>query len=333
MRRALELAQKGLGTVSPNPMVGCVIVHNDKIIGEGWTQPYGGAHAEVQAIINVKNKESLVNSSAYVTLEPCAHFGKTPPCADLLIQYKIKKVIVACSDPNPLVAGKGIKKLKEAGIEVQIGLMEKEGLMINRRFFTSINKERPYIILKWAQSSDGFIARENYDSKWISNSYSRKLVHKWRVEEDAILVGTNTAKYDDPKLNVRDWQGKDPLRIVIDNNSRLPKTLNLYDNSQPTICYNLSTNTKGENLDYVKLNKKHFIEDLLADLHKRKIKSIIIEGGSKLINTFIEKKLCDEARVFTSYIEFGKGITAPEFSYQNSLSQFIKRDKLTTTKA
>jgi len=328
MRRALELAQKGLGSVSPNPMVGCVIVYHHKIIGEGWTQPYGNAHAEVHAINNVKDKSLLSQSTAYVTLEPCAHFGKTPPCADLLIQYKLKKVIVACSDPNPLVAGKGIEKLKNAGIEVEVGLMEKEGLIINRRFFTSINQERPYIILKWAQSSDRFIARENYDSKWISNNYSRKLVHKWRVEEDAILVGTNTAHYDNPKLNVRDWQGKNPLRVFIDKNLRLPRTLSLFDGSQSTICYNLSTNSIHENLEYVMLEESNFLEYLLKDLGKRKIQSIIIEGGSSIINAFIEQRFWDEARIFTSKVKFEKGIIAPKLKFENSFTQDVQGDKL-----
>lgn len=328
MSRALELAQKGLGNVSPNPMVGCVIVHNNIIIGEGWTQPYGNAHAEVQAINNVKDKVLLSKSTAYVTLEPCAHFGKTPPCSDLLILHRLKKVIISCNDPNPLVAGKGIRKLKEARIEVQVGLLENKGLAINRRFFTSLTKGRPYVILKWAQTFDGFIARENYDSKWISNFYSRKLVHKWRAEEDAIFVGTNTAQHDDPRLNVRAWQGKNPFRVFIDKDLRLPKALNLFDGSQPTICYNLNINSKHENLEYVMLKKTHFLECLLKDLCKRKIQSIIIEGGSTMINAFIEQGLWDEARIFTSDTEFGKGISAPELIYKDSLSQFIKRDKL-----
>ena len=193
MHRALDLAALGLGNVSPNPMVGCVIVHDDKIIGEGWHKKYGQAHAEVNAINSISNKSLLQGSSVYVTLEPCSHFGKTPPCANLLIESKVKKVVIANLDTNPLVAGGGIKKLQDAGIEVETGLLEKEGLELNRRFFMSMKNARPYIILKWAQTIDGFIARENFDSKWISGEESRNLVHQWRADEDAILVGKNTA--------------------------------------------------------------------------------------------------------------------------------------------
>ena len=331
MQRALELAQKGLGNVSPNPMVGCVIVHDVKIIGEGWTQPYGGAHAEVQAVNSVENTTLLSVSTAYVTLEPCAHFGKTPPCADLLIESQIKKVVIACVDPNPVVAGKGINMLKEAGIEVGVGLMEKEALEINKRFFKSVIEKRPYIILKWAETADGFIARENFDSKWISNEYSRKLVHKWRSEEDAIMVGTNTAKHDNPKLNVRDWEGKNPIRVVIDKNLRLTKTLNLFDGSQPTICYNLITNSKDENLEYVKLDTLHFLDELLKDLSKRKIQSIIIEGGSGLINSFIKNNIWDEARFFITPIIFVKGIKSPELNLNYIDIKDIQDDSLNVT--
>lgn len=328
MRRALELAQNCSRKVRPNPMVGCVIVHDDKIIGEGWTQPYGGAHAEVQAIKSVLNKELLSNSTAYVTLEPCAHFGQTPPCADLFAKHKLKRVIIACTDPNPLVAGKGIIKLKDAGIDVSVGLMESEALKVNNRFFTSVHKRRPYIILKWAQTSDGYIARENYDSKWISNAYSRKLVHKWRTEEDSILVGTNTAQYDNPKLNVRDWEGKNPLRIVIDKHLRLSKELDLFDGSQPTICYNLNNNSKKENLEFIVLNEENFLENLLENLHERKIQSLIIEGGSNLINSFIQKELWNEARVFYSEVKFEKGIKAPTLDFTKFPSRSIQGDQL-----
>jgi diaminohydroxyphosphoribosylaminopyrimidine deaminase/5-amino-6-(5-phosphoribosylamino)uracil reductase len=224
MSRALELARLGFGKVSPNPMVGCIIVCEGKIIGEGFHQQYGGPHAEVNAIHSVKDKTLLKQSTVYVTLEPCAHYGKTPPCAKLLVEHLVKKVIISNVDPNPLVSGKGIEILRSAGIEVETGLLEQEGLELNKRFFKSIRENAPYIILKWAQTADGFIARDDFDSKWISNKISRKLVHKWRSEEDAILVGKNTAKYDNPTLNVRDWVGKDPLRIVIDHELVLDQT-------------------------------------------------------------------------------------------------------------
>ncbi|MEQ9412696.1 MAG: bifunctional diaminohydroxyphosphoribosylaminopyrimidine deaminase/5-amino-6-(5-phosphoribosylamino)uracil reductase RibD, partial [Cyclobacteriaceae bacterium] len=213
MLRAMELAKNGIGHVSPNPLVGCVIVYEGKIIGEGWHGKYGEAHAEVNAVNAVADKSILNGAAVYVNLEPCAHTGKTPPCADLLVKHKVKRVVIANVDPNPLVAGKGIAKLKDAGVEVLTGVLEEAGRELNKRFFTFLKHKRPFVILKWAQTSDGFIARENFDSKWISNEYSRKLVHKWRTEEDSILVGYNTALYDNPKLTARDWTGRNPVRI------------------------------------------------------------------------------------------------------------------------
>lgn len=312
MQRALELARLGFGNVSPNPMVGCVIVHREKIIGEGYHRQYGGPHAEVNAINSVEDKSLLPDSDIYVTLEPCSYFGKTPPCADLLVKHKVKKVYISTIDPNPKVSGKGIEILKRAGIEVSQGLLEEEGSGLNKRFFTSIQHLRPYIILKWAETSDGFIARKNFDSKWISNELSRRLVHKWRAEEDAILVGKNTAKHDDPTLNVRDWQGNDPLRIVIDHELQLSTDLNLFDKQIPTICYNLIKAEAMEGLTFVKLAEASFIHDLIADLHQKNIQSIIIEGGRKTLTDFIEVGLWDEARVFRSDSCFGGGIRSPQ---------------------
>ncbi|MBL3654817.1 bifunctional diaminohydroxyphosphoribosylaminopyrimidine deaminase/5-amino-6-(5-phosphoribosylamino)uracil reductase RibD [Fulvivirga sp. 2943] len=312
--RAFDLAINGIGKVSPNPLVGCVIEHNDTIIGEGWHQYYGGPHAEVNAINNVKNKQLLPESTVYVTLEPCAHFGKTPPCADLLVKHKVKKVVIANIDPNPLVGGKGIEKLENAGIEVVTGILEEKGLEINKRFFTGLKHKRPYIILKWAQTQDGFVARKNYDSKWISNEHSRKLVHKWRSEEDAIMIGTNTAQYDNPKLNVRAWEGRNPVRIVIDKQLRLPETLKLFDHNQYTLCYNLIKNEEAELLTYVKLEENNFIEALLHNLYERDLRSVIVEGGSMLLNTFIDKGLWDEALVFSSQQTFEEGIETPDIN-------------------
>ena len=328
MKRALELAKLGLGHVSPNPMVGCVIVHENKIIGEGWHQKYGGPHAEVNAIDSVEDKNLLPHSTAYVTLEPCAHHGKTPPCADLLVRYKLARVVIANKDPFPLVNGGGIKKLEDAGIDVEIGMLKNEGEDINKRFFTFLGKKRPYIILKWAQTSDGFIARENYDSKWISNEHSRKLVHKWRFDEDAILVGTNTARYDNPSLTVRDWRGSNPLRLFIDKNLQLDPSLNLFDQSTPTVCYNLLNSENIQNLEYAKISEGDVIRDILADLYKRKIQSLIVEGGSTLLNSFIEADLWDEARVFTSQEKFGKGILSPHIPYTPIEVSEIHRDSL-----
>lgn len=327
MRRALELAELGRGHVSPNPMVGCVIVHNDRIIGEGWHKKYGGPHAEVNAVADVQQKELLPAATVYVTLEPCSHYGKTPPCASLLISHQVKKVVICNTDTNPLVGGQGIKLLREAGIEVETGLLEAEGRELNKRFFTFIEKERPYIILKWAQTTDGFVAREDYSSKWISNAFSRKLVHKWRAEEDAIMVGKNTALYDNPQLNVRAWSGRDPLRIVIDRNLQLPSTLHLFDGSQPTLCYNLHKNETHPNLEYVNINTtEEIVSAILHDLHRRKVQSLIVEGGSWLLNQFLKSELCDEARVFVSKKLFHKGIAAPAVNLLAAHSEDIAGD-------
>lgn len=321
MRRALELAELGRGSVSPNPMVGCVIVYADQIIGEGYHRQYGEAHAEVNAIRSVKQPELLSEATAYVTLEPCAHFGKTPPCANLLVEKGIKTVVIAAMDSNPLVGGKGIKILEEAGIMVTVGVLETEARAQNRRFFTQMNLQRPYIILKWAQTQDGFVARKDFSSKWISNPASRQMVHRCRAEEDAILVGKNTAKYDNPSLNVRDWVGKDPLRLVIDPRLELAGDLNLFDGTIPTICYNTQKREKQENLEYVKLNEGFLLEELVSDLHQRKVQSLIVEGGAFLLNKFISAELWDEARVFTGQSKFGEGIPAPvlPFPSQNEL--------------
>ena len=327
MQRALELAELGRVSVSPNPMVGCVVVHNDMIIGEGWHRKYGESHAEVNAISIVEDKSLLEECTVYVTLEPCSHYGKTPPCSDLLIEKKVKKVIVATQDSNPLVGGKGIAKLKETGIEVELGLMKEEASKLNRRFFTAINKKRPYIILKWAQTHDAFIAREDYDSKWISNDYSRKLVHKWRTEEDAIMVGTNTARYDNPQLNARQWQGKNPVRIVLDKNLSLNQDLNLFDGSQPTLCYNLLKSEKN-GVDYIQIREETVLQQIMDDLNDRHIQSIIVEGGAHLLNSFIEKNLWDEARIFTAPVTFGKGINAPNVTGKVQSVEFIDQDEL-----
>jgi diaminohydroxyphosphoribosylaminopyrimidine deaminase / 5-amino-6-(5-phosphoribosylamino)uracil reductase len=328
MRRAIELAEWGRGQVSPNPMVGCVIVHNETIIGEGYHQVYGGPHAEPNAINSVANQDLLAESTVYVSLEPCAHWGKTPPCANLLVEKRVKKVMIGAIDSNPLVGGKGIQILKDAGIEVVTGILEKEVREQNRRFFTFIEKKRPYIILKWAQTRDGFVARENFDSKWISNPYSRQLVHKWRSEEDAILVGTSTARYDNPRLNVRDWDGRNPVRIVLDRNLTLDKNLHLFDRSQPTLCFNQVKAESSENLEMVNLPSGFGIEEVLEDLHQRKIQSLIVEGGAQVLKSFIEKELWDEARVFTGQVQFGNGIPAPLIRGKFISESTIMGDKL-----
>ena len=330
MQRALQLARLGAGTVSPNPMVGCVIVHNGKIIGEGYHQKYGDAHAEVNAVNAVSDKSLLSESDIYVTLEPCSHFGKTPPCADLLIKYKFKKVIVCNYDPNPLVAGQGIEKLRQAGIEVEVGLLEEEGRELNKRFFTYIEKKRPYIILKWAESADGFIAKKNYEAVQISNLLSRRFVHKMRSEEDAIMVGTNTAKYDNPTLNTRFWTGKNAVRVLVDKELSLSKNLHVFDNSQKTICYNSLKDEIIENNIFVRTPLNTSIEPfILEDLYQRKIQSIIIEGGTILLQSFIDLGLWDEAFILKSEIILEQGIDAPKIKRKEVLRQKLGDNLLT----
>ena len=310
MQRALDLSQGGLGRVSPNPLVGCVIVHHDHIIAEGWHAEYGGPHAEVTAINSVKDKSVLNESEVFVTLEPCTHFGKTPPCADLLVQNNVRRVVVAANDSNPIVSGKGIKRMQDHGINVTANVLEKEAKWVNRRFFSLHEKKRPYVILKWAQTSDGFIARENYDSKWISSDISRKLVHKWRSEEDAILVGRNTVLYDNPSLTTRDWSGSDPIRMVLDPQLSLASDFHVFDGTVKTFVYNQREEKSKGWIEFIKCGS-NFINDILSDAAQRGISSIFVEGGSATLKAFIGAGAWDEARVFESDSIFGKGISAP----------------------
>ncbi|REE01608.1 bifunctional diaminohydroxyphosphoribosylaminopyrimidine deaminase/5-amino-6-(5-phosphoribosylamino)uracil reductase RibD [Marinoscillum furvescens] len=327
MRRALDLAKQGIGRVSPNPMVGCVLVKEGKVIGEGYHEQYGGPHAEVNAVRAVKDKSLIKGCTAYVTLEPCAHHGKTPPCADLLVAQKVGRVVICNEDPNPLVAGKGIAILKSAGIRVEVGMLSEEGRFLNRRFFTSFEQQRPYVILKWAQTSDGFVARENFDSKWISNAYSRQLVHKWRAEEDAILVGKNTAKYDNPSLTVRDWHGKHPTRVVIDHKGELDSSLHLFDGSVPTFRFTENP-TLVSGAEQVIHSPKLTSAFVLENLHQQGVQSIIVEGGSRTAQDFINAGLWDEARVFTSKNRFEAGIAAPMLKGKPFGSQDVLGDQL-----
>jgi diaminohydroxyphosphoribosylaminopyrimidine deaminase / 5-amino-6-(5-phosphoribosylamino)uracil reductase len=313
MKRALQLARLGAGTVSPNPMVGCVIVHKDKIIGEGWHREYGKSHAEVNAMNSVSDLSILSESEVYVTLEPCSHYGKTPPCADLLVRFEVKKVYICNYDPNPLVAGKGIEKLRQAGIEVEIGLLEKEGRELNKRFFTFIEKKRPYVILKWAETADGFIAKSNYEAVQISNLLSKRFVHKMRSEEAGILVGTNTARYDNPRLDTRFWTGENPYRLVIDKQLSLPKTHFLLDNSDTTFFFNYLKNSNLGNNFYYKIPKnKPVVNSIIERLYEQRIQSVIVEGGAILLQSFIDSGLWDEAIVLKSDMVLGDGILAPK---------------------
>lgn len=328
MQRALELARLGLGFVSPNPLVGCVIAYRDNIIGEGWHMQYGGPHAEVNAVNSVQDKSLLHESVVYVTLEPCSHYGKTPPCADLLIRSGVKKVAICNRDINPLVAGAGLQRLRQAGIDVEENLLSVQGQEVNKRFFTFFRLQRPYIILKWAETADGFMAHENFDSKWISNELSRKLAHKWRSEEDAVMVGTNTARYDNPHLNTRDWEGKNPTRIVIDRRLRLSEDLNLFDRSQPTLVYNLLRDSAEKNLELIRLSEDNFLKDLFASLYEKKIQSVMVEGGARLLSELIALDLWDEMRVFRSKNRFGKGIASPGVQMNETASEDLLDDRL-----
>jgi diaminohydroxyphosphoribosylaminopyrimidine deaminase/5-amino-6-(5-phosphoribosylamino)uracil reductase len=330
MKRALDLAVLGTGQVSPNPLVGCVIVHDDKIIGEGWHRKYGEAHAEVNAVNAVTDKSLLREATVYVNLEPCSHFGKTPPCADLLIRHHVKRVVIANLDTYPKVNGEGIRKLQESGAEVITGVLQRDARELNKRFFTSVEKNRPFVLLKWAETSDGFIARENYESKWISNELSRQVAHKLRTEVDAVLVGTRTARHDNPKLNVRDWSGKNPIRVVTDRYLTLSGKLHLFDKSQPTLCYNLLRREQHHNLTFVQLNEFNFWEELLNDLHRRKIQSVMVEGGAETIQTFINKGLWEEAKIFRAPGTFGNGITAPRIHGPTQNEERIMDDLLIT---
>lgn len=321
IKRCLEIASLGIGTTRPNPSVGCVIVHNKTIIGEGFTSPYGGAHAEVNAINSVKDKSLLNEASLYVTLEPCSHYGKTPPCSDLIIKHNIPRVIIGCIDDDPKVAGKGIKKLKNAGCSVDVGVLEKDCKKHHKRFFTFHNKKRPYIILKWAESKDGFIAPKQKNSQrpvWITTTESRQLVHKWRTEEHAILVGTKTVIADNPNLTSRDWVGNNPIRIVLDRTNRLPTNYNVFNDEAETLV--ISNKSIDFNLPIAKQ-----ICDLL---YRKNIQSVIIEGGTKTLQTFIDENLWDEARIFTGTIEFSQGIKAPKLNKTDGEIQHIKQDSL-----
>jgi len=326
MSRAIELAKLGLGRVSPNPMVGCLIVHEGEIIGEGNHRKYGEAHAEVNAIASVVDQSLLKKSTAYVTLEPCAHQGKTPPCADLLIEKKVKKVVIGCRDSFDQVDGKGIERLKLAGIEVVVGVLGNECRNLNKRFFTFVEKKRPYVILKWAQTNDGFLARENGDSRWISNQYSRQLVHKWRAEEDAILVGKNTAMHDNPSLTVRDWKGQNPIRIVIDNRLELSHDLKLFDGSVRTLVLNVKEDDQSSGVEYLKYDES--IRNLLHRLYEQKIQSLIVEGGAKTLKSFTDAEMWDEARIFTSNTNFERGIEAPNIGGRMLGGREVMGDRL-----
>ncbi|MDP2387785.1 MAG: bifunctional diaminohydroxyphosphoribosylaminopyrimidine deaminase/5-amino-6-(5-phosphoribosylamino)uracil reductase RibD [Bacteroidota bacterium] len=347
MERCFEIAEKGRGQVAPNPLVGSVIVENarpgdppdsyrdgrKKIIGEGYHQKYGEAHAEVNAIASLPENYDFTNCTLYVNLEPCSHYGKTPPCSDLIVSKKFKTVVVCNLDSNPLVAGKGLEKLRNAGIEVISGILEKEGRELNKRFFTFHEKKRPYIILKWAQTKDGFISKlsipSDKEENWITSPESKILVHKWRAEEQAILVGTNTVLNDNPELTTRLVEGKDPIRIVIDRELKITSSAKVFANKGQCIVYTEKQKSDFDNIRFRTISfGEGFTQRLLTDLHSLNIQSLIIEGGSQTLNSFITKGLWDEARVFVGDKLFDEGVKAPEFDLSSIESQIIGTDKL-----
>lgn len=322
IHRCIQIAKNGLGTSRPNPMVGAVVVVNNKIIGEGFTSPFGGPHAEVNAINSVKQKDALEKATLYVTLEPCSHYGKTPPCSDLILEKKIPRVVIGCMDDNPKVAGRGIEKLKASGCDVTVGVLNEECKKHHRRFFTFVYKKRPYIILKWAESSDGFIApKEKKEKKpvWITNRYSRQLVHRWRAEEQAILVGTKTVLSDNPSLTVRDWHGNNPKRYILGTTEIEATNYRIRNNKAATVLLNQNV------IDFT----LPIASQVCNFLFNNDVNSIIIEGGAKTIQSFIDEGLWDEARIFTGSTEIKNGTKAPKFlgklvSVQNYLSDTLR---------
>jgi diaminohydroxyphosphoribosylaminopyrimidine deaminase/5-amino-6-(5-phosphoribosylamino)uracil reductase len=320
IHRCFELASKGLGTASPNPLVGSVIVHDGLIIGEGYHHKAGQAHAEVNAIASVANKSLLPSSTIYVNLEPCCHTGLTPPCSELVIKHKIPNVVVCNLDPNPRVNGGGISMLTEAGVNVTKGILEAEGRELNRRFFTVQEKKRPYVILKWAQSQDGFmdIDRET-DQKgihWISSPETKKLVHIWRSQEDAILVGRKTVLTDDPELTVREVEGSNPTRIVLDRKLKIPGDARIFNNEANTIIVHSNDISAANDRDCIAIDFDQLVPKLLEELGKRQISSLIVEGGRMTLQSFIDSGIWDEARIITGQNNIQSGMKAPSIDGQ-----------------
>ncbi|MCK0131820.1 bifunctional diaminohydroxyphosphoribosylaminopyrimidine deaminase/5-amino-6-(5-phosphoribosylamino)uracil reductase RibD [Flavobacteriaceae bacterium F08102] len=316
INRCLQLAKKGLGYTRPNPMVGCVIVHNERIIGEGFTSPYGGAHAEVNAIKSVKNKGLLKESTLYVSLEPCSHTGKTPPCTNLIKTYGFKKVVVGCVDPNEVVNGSGISQLRAAGIEVEVGVLRAECIELNRRFFTFQREKRPFIRLKWAETMDGYFDRDRAQAVvgpyWISNVYAQQMVHQFRAEEQAILVGTTTVLNDNPSLTVRTWAGQNPVKVIIDRSLKVPNDAAVFNGGGKVLVFTEQNREDTEVAQYIVIDFQQSIAHQIGNqLYRLGIQSILIEGGAQTLQTFIDAELWDEAYVFKGDVRFEKGLEAP----------------------
>jgi len=316
MQRCLDLAQKALGKTYPNPMVGCVIVHNDVIIGEGFHEKAGEAHAEINAINSVKNAELLNESTIYVSLEPCAHFGKTPPCATTIVEIGFKKVVIGTLDSHDKVNGKGKQIIEDAGIEVVSGVLEEECQELNKRFFTFHQKQRPFIILKWAESADGFLDKDFKPSQ-IGNPLTKQFVHQLRSQEHAILVGTQTALTDNPSLTTREVVGRNPVRILIDFELKVPLAFNMYNKEAQTIIFNSDKESIEENITFIKIARENFLENLMQKLFEQHIQSVIIEGGRFTLQQFIDKNLWDETIIIKNEkLHLLNGTNAPNFKAQ-----------------
>jgi len=328
MQHCLQIAAKGLGSVAPNPMVGCVIVYENKIIGEGFHEQFGEAHAEVNAIKNVLDKLQLQNSTLYVNLEPCAHYGKTAPCADLIIKHKIKRVVIGCVDVFSKVNGQGIIKLRNAGIEVLVGILEGESIELNKRFFTFYTKKRPYIILRWAQTKDGFIAKNNSANFKISNDESHIINHIWRSQEQAILIGKTTANIDNPSLTSRLVNGKNPLRFVIDLNNTLSRDLKIFADGLSTYIFTLFDELNFGKTIFLKIkNQENFFEEMMTYFYKLNIQSLIVEGGSITLQSFIDAGLYDEIRVFESEKNIENGLAAPTIKNASLIETIVVEEE------
>ena len=333
MNRCLELASLGSGHVAPNPLVGAVLVHDGRIIGEGYHERIGDAHAEVNAInaVSDNDKKLLKGATLYVNLEPCTHQGRTPPCTDLIIKEQIDYVVISGKDPNPLVEGKGIDRLKENGVKVAEDVLVQEAAALNRRYITFHREKRPYITLKWAQTVDGFIAGNDNKQTRISNEMARRLTHKWRSEEAGIMVGTNTIVVDDPQLNVRGWNGNDPLRITFDRQMRIDSSSKIYDGSCPSLIFTSEERDGTDSIDYETIDfEGNILEEVMSRLYEKEVQSILVEGGAKLLNSFIKRNLWDEARVFTAPAEFKGGIEAPSLTMDPASVEDVGDNRLAT---
>ncbi|MEH6682094.1 MAG: bifunctional diaminohydroxyphosphoribosylaminopyrimidine deaminase/5-amino-6-(5-phosphoribosylamino)uracil reductase RibD [Sediminicola sp.] len=335
--RCIQLGKNGFGTTFPNPMVGSVVVRGDTIIGEGFTDPFGGPHAEVNAINSVKDPSLLRGSTLYVTLEPCSHYGKTPPCADMIVRNRIPKVVIGITDPNEKVAGNGIRKLREAGCEVTVGVLEDACREHHKRFLCFMEKRRPYMILKWAESPDGFLAptknvrQEEPAPYWITAPPSRQLAHKWRGEEQAILVGTNTVLEDNPQLNLRTWYGRPPLRVILDRDLKIGPAYHVMDGSIPTLLLTQREAPKQKipNLEYVTMDFERDLAVQICELlHKKSIISLLVEGGAQTLRTFMDSNLWDEARIFTGKSYFMEGLRAPSITGKLLMERQLVTDTL-----